>query len=211
MLSNWAAGVILVGLGMVLLFIFFAARVPTSSGVSSISLFWDFGVTTLTVVVFLGAMGGLVSVQQRLQNASDAGDQLYNVAELMHAKGVLVSAVSGATFAAVLYLLITAGLLEGGLFPELRTPLHDGRTSPAASPTAGDAPAVSSPAGTSQGQTQQTGISFVQFLLQTSPQSASDYAKLMIWSCLAGFAERLVPDPLSRVVARKETEPKATT
>jgi hypothetical protein len=38
-LSNWAAGVILVGLGMGLLFIFLAARVPTSSGASSISLF----------------------------------------------------------------------------------------------------------------------------------------------------------------------------
>jgi hypothetical protein len=42
---------------------------------------------------------GLVSVQQRLQNFSDAGDQLYNVSELMHAKSILVSAVSGATFA----------------------------------------------------------------------------------------------------------------
>jgi hypothetical protein len=165
----------------------------------------------LTVVVFLGAMGGLVSVQQCLQNASDPGDQLYNVSELMHAKSILVSAVSGATFAAVLYLLITAGLLEGSLFPELRTPFHDRRTSPAVSPTARDAPAASSPAGTSQGQTQQTGISFVQFLLQTSPQSASDYAKLMIWSFLAGFAERLIPDTLSRVVARKETETKAST
>jgi hypothetical protein len=62
--------------------------------------------------------------------------------------------------------------LEGGLFPEFMTPFHDSRTS--------------------QSQTQQMGISFVQFLVQTSPESASDYAKLMIWSFLAGFAERLV-------------------
>jgi hypothetical protein len=30
----------------------------------------------------------------------------------------------------------------------------------------------------------------------------SDYAKLMVWSFLAGFAERLVPDTLSRFVAQ---------
>jgi hypothetical protein len=54
-------------------------------------------------------------------------------------------------------------------------------------------------------------LSFVQFLLETSPGSASDYSQLMIWSFLAGFAERLVPDTLSRVVASKETETRANT
>ena len=185
-LSKVAAGAILVGLVFVLGYTFFAVRAPAEGGASPTPTFVDFRVTTLTVVVFLGAMGGLVSVQQRLQSASDAGDQLYNVSELGHAKSSLVSAVSGATFAAVLYLLITAGLLQGGLFPVLGPPPDAGQHAPA------------------------RGLSVVQFLVQTGPASAADYAKLMIWSFLAGFAERLVPDTLSRFVARKETETQAT-
>jgi hypothetical protein len=107
---------------------------------------------TAAAVVFLAAMGGLVSVQQRLQSASDVGDQLYNVSELMHAKSALVSAVSGATFAAVLFLLITAGLLEGGLFPGLRPPLDEGHTAPAASPPMKGSSAATSPVGNTPGQ-----------------------------------------------------------
>jgi hypothetical protein len=40
--------------------------------------------TAFIVVLFLGAMGGLVSMQQRFQSASDEGDPIQNVSELAH-------------------------------------------------------------------------------------------------------------------------------
>jgi hypothetical protein len=40
------------------------------------------------------------------------------------------------------------------------------------------------------------------FLRETGPQSGLAYALLIIWSFLAGFAERLVPDTLNRLVQK---------
>lgn len=42
------------------------------------------------------------------------------------------------------------------------------------------------------------------FLLQTGPVDGVAYALLIIWSFLAGFAERLVPDTLNRLVAKNQ-------
>lgn len=42
------------------------------------------------------------------------------------------------------------------------------------------------------------------FLLETGPVDGVSYALLIIWSFLAGFAERLVPDTLNRLVAKNE-------
>jgi hypothetical protein len=48
-------------------------------------------------------------------------------------------------------------------------------------------------------------LSIVEFLQTAGPSGGIEYAKLMVWSFLAGFAERLVPDTLSRFVAKKES------
>ena len=37
------------------------------------------------------------------------------------------------------------------------------------------------------------------------PDSVADYAKLVIWMFLAGFAERLVPDTLTRFMDTNDT------
>lgn len=42
------------------------------------------------------------------------------------------------------------------------------------------------------------------FLQETGPADGISYALLIIWSFLAGFAERLVPDTLNRLVAKNE-------
>lgn len=42
------------------------------------------------------------------------------------------------------------------------------------------------------------------FLLETGPVDGVSYSLLIIWSFLAGFAERLVPDTLNRLVAKNQ-------
>jgi hypothetical protein len=130
---------------------------------------------TFIVVLIVGAMGGLVSMQQRFQSVSDQGDPIHNISEL--ARGwfsIFLSPISGAIFAAVLYFAISGGLLEGALFPEITS--------------------------SSEGNGR-----FVSFIQNTHPKDEGEFAKLMIWSFIAGFAERFVPDTLSRFIEKQET------
>lgn len=78
--------------------------------------------------------------------------------------------------------------------------------SPAASPTATESPSPSpSPSPKSLTETQRTGILHAKdFIKQTGPKDGVSFALLMIWSFIAGFAERLVPDTLNRLVAKTE-------
>jgi hypothetical protein len=136
----------------------------------------------LTVVTVVGAIGGLISVQQRFQSASKEGDPVYNLSVFAQGrKDIWPSIFSGGIFAAVLYLLVAAGLLSGELFPEMRI----------ASPFQPD----KHPQGY-----------LIWFLQNALPKEGHDYAKLLIWSFIAGFAERFVPDTLSRFVERRQTE-----
>lgn len=128
--------------------------------------------TTLTVVLFVGMMGGLVSIQQRYQSASDEGDPVHNISVLRWSGfGVLVSPITGALFASIFYIVFAAGLVQGSLFPVFQT------------------------SGTTSGL-----FAFFEYATPTVPV---DYAKLIVWSFIAGFFERLVPDTLSRFVTKQ--------
>jgi hypothetical protein len=45
-----------------------------------------------------------------------------------------------------------------------------------------------------------------EFLKETGPENGVSYALLIVWSFLAGFAERLVPDTLNRLVQKNSTQ-----
>jgi len=47
---------------------------------------------------------------------------------------------------------------------------------------------------------------FVQFISNTGPTAGVDWAKLLVWSFIAGFAERLVPDTLHTLAAHEASE-----
>ena len=136
--------------------------------------------TTFLVFLIVGAMGGLVSMQQRFQSVSSEGDPIHNISEL--ARGwfsIFLSPISGAIFAAVLYFAISGKLLDGALFPEILTPRENG--------------------------------GFISFIQESVPKDGVAFAKLMIWSFIAGFAERFVPDTLSRFVEKQQTTNAGTT
>ncbi|MES2105095.1 MAG: hypothetical protein V4634_13840 [Pseudomonadota bacterium] len=137
---------------------------------------WPIYVTTLGVVLFTGLLGGLLSVQQRYQSASDEGDPVHNITVLQWGNfSVLISPFSGALFAAIFYVVFVAGLVKGDLFPDF-----------------------------SHLSSQKPGSRyFSEFFTYATPNSIVAYAKLIVWSFIAGFFERLVPDTLSRFVAKQ--------
>ena len=227
-------------------------------------------VTVLTVVL-AGIIGGCVSMLQRIQSAPSEGDALFNLAALTNGwKGIFLSPLYGGIFAALLFVLFAAGLLEGSAFPKISTPrrqwgtqvpatptpnsLNPRRASPLPSPSLSPSPATArnaspqpsasattgevntgegsnraAPADTSvdqpAGETTPSVVStptpsatpnvasvlqrfpvmqIKDFLKHTGPADGTSYALLIIWSFIAGFAERLVPDTLNRLVTKNE-------
>jgi hypothetical protein len=134
----------------------------------------------LPTALFAGAMGGLLSLQQRYQGTARHGDPVEGVSQLAHNwPQVFLPAINGAVFALVLYMLMLGGLISGDIFPRFMKPDEN-----------------------------QNGLVLLEFLRQGKPANPSDYAKLIVWCFVAGFAERFVPDTLSRLVARTQTDKK---
>jgi hypothetical protein len=210
-------------------------------------------VTVLTVIL-AGIVGGCVSMLQRIQSAPSEGDALFNLAALTNGwKGIFLSPLYGGIFAALLFVLFAAGLLEGSAFPRINTPRRQWgpqasatspspSRSPASSPSPSASPTASPPASvaatkpadtqpedtpatddTSANQTaterqpsptptpsvagvlQRLPVMEIKdFLRHTGPADGTSYALLIVWSFIAGFAERLVPDTLNRLVTKNE-------
>lgn len=138
----------------------------------------DSGLFTLCVVAFAGMTGAFVSMQQRIQTAPSQSDPLYNLSMLTHGwLGIFLSPLSGAIFALILYMFFAGGLLRGSIFPIIATDFNNNNIIPLAN-----------------------------FLNTTGPLGGLNYALLVIWSFIAGFAERFVPDKLNKLVTKDETE-----
>lgn len=125
----------------------------------------------LMMVLLAGGVGGFISIQQRLQQ-SNGVDPLFKELELaVSGLDTLASPILGAVFASLLYLTFVAHLITGDMFPAFNC---------------GGAQATPDFAG---------------FAHCTVPLHAADWAKLGVWAFVAGFAERFVPDVLTRLAA----------
>ncbi len=179
---------------------------------------------TVGSVVFFGTVGGCVSMLQRVQSAPSEGDALFNLAALNNGwRGLSLSPFYGAIFALLLFIMFASGTMQGSIFPKIETAagskvLVDVKeTTPAASVAAASSSVTSqssaitgqattaTPTPTPPTDTQITGVlQLKDFLKQTGPRDGVSFALLMIWSFIAGFAERLVPDTLNRLVTKNE-------
>jgi len=141
----------------------------------------------LATVVYAGMIGGTVSATIRLGDIPTGGDPLSSIHTLRNTKSILYfSPMLGGIFALVLLLLFVGGVFEGVIFPKFVKLTM--ATTGAAAPNK---------------------WTFMNSLL---PERSVDYALLFLWSFIAGFAEKFVPDALDRLVRRAkqdEAEPPA--
>jgi hypothetical protein len=176
---------------------------------------------TIFVVVVAGAMGGFVSALQRIQSTPTEGNSIYNLSLLFHgANSVFVAPISGAIFAILLYLMFTAGILQGTFFPAIFTPpaiVADSSTNQSQNPSNADKvpvnqqansnsnPQTSAADANSTKKEAKQGLNVLVFLAESGPKSGEDYALLIIWCFIAGFAERFVPDTLDRLISKNNS------
>ena len=136
-------------------------------------------IPVLAMVMFSGWVGGLVSVQQRLQSIPE-GDPLFGALQITASKwSIFLAPFLGAIFAILLYLLFVGDLISGQLFPKISTVLTHWPD----------------------------GLPFPDFASRTGPDHGTDWAKLIVWSFIAGFGERFVPDILNRLIERAKAMP----
>jgi hypothetical protein len=221
------AGLLFVNLGVVTLFKSISNSVFDAGAAARPGL-------TLLTVALAGIVGGCVSTLQRIQSAPSEGDALFNLAALNNGwTGLSLSPLYGGIFAALLFVLFAAGVLKGSVFPEIHTPAKRDpeaivtapppqvstlpATAATASPSAASSPTSSAPAASptvSPTVATETPdavepasnriLRVKTFLEETGPVDGVSYALLIVWSFLAGFAERLVPDTLNRLVTKNQ-------
>ncbi|HET8924274.1 MAG TPA: hypothetical protein VFN26_14890 [Candidatus Acidoferrum sp.] len=158
--------------GLVLLL----SMVLTSGLVYLFSFYHQTLFSWILLVMLAGAIGGFMSLQQRVQNIPTVGDPLVSIFEIENGRfSIYLAPVSGAIFAAVLLALFMGGLISGQLFP------------------------------TFSGGGLKFYLEKFQWVGDGGYLDSIGYAKLLVWSFIAGFAERFVPDTLDRLIAKAQS------
>ena len=91
--------------------------------------------STIWMILFMGAIGAFVSLQHRIQSIPTTGDEILNILALEGGwLNVFLAPISGSVFAFVLYLTFSAGFIQGALFPKMNRGRSDRPTQPAMPP-----------------------------------------------------------------------------
>ncbi len=132
------------------------------------------------IAVFLaGVIGGFVSTELRLQELRLSGTEpIRALVQLNQGRTtIVISPLLGGVFAVILFVIFAGGFfLKGDLIPVIYGPPQSGL------------------------------MTFETFWTYTGTASTIESAKLLIWSFIAGFAERLVPDALNRIAASTKSK-----
>jgi hypothetical protein len=153
-------------------------------------------ISSFFMILFMGAIGAFLSLQHRIQSLPSSGDPIINILSLRNGwVSIVLSPISGAVFAFIVFLAFSAGLLQGSVFPRM------GMADQSTAPQEQRAAAADGLAGANP-QASRT-LGFSQFLWASIPRDFRNMAVLLVWCFIAGFAERLLPDTLDRMIVRK--------
>jgi len=152
-------------------------------------------------VCIAGATGAFISVQRRLQNLPINNDSPLGFYALYFGrKSLILSPIAGMVFSGLLYLVFSGGLVNGDLFPKITSRLDATRY---VNETGNTKKNTSGSPDTSLDKSENHPMSFSYFTKDAGPENSTAWAKLLVWSFLAGFAEQLVPDILNRITSRQ--------
>jgi hypothetical protein len=140
-------------------------------------------VPLLPVIILAGVLGAFFSALMRLVDKAGAA-LITSTAQNLRGRYLLmyslIPPVIGAIAAVVLYLVFVGKFFESPFFPKIGC--------------LADKPC----------------ISLLDLMNYYWPSSPEDYGKALVWSFIAGFSERLVPDVLQRVAAKAEQNKQGT-
>lgn len=140
------------------------------------------GFSFLPALFGLGVAGAFVSVLRRLQQAigNDSDPDISKDLSALENEKLWISLVTGGVFSILLYFLLSSGVGQNLISNTLIPQFCCSETSNCA-PLRGDS-----------------------FLTVNLPATARDFAKCIVWSFLAGFSEKLVPDVLDRLSKQRK-------
>ena len=128
------------------------------------------------LVLLAGAVGGTMSLIQRLLQLTDGDPLLLRMsARASFIQSAIIPPIAGAIFAALVFMLSASGLITGPTFPAFTKP-HGGPVT-----------------------------DIMQAIWDLSPVNGAQAALLLVWSFIAGFAERFVPDTITRLIEKQES------
>jgi hypothetical protein len=135
--------------------------------------------STLFVVLFTGALGGTANNYLRMRDLP--ADEELSWSPGTRSLAILqlyVSPLLAGLFAVIFYSVLQAKLLEGSLFPRFAD-IPDAEYDPQR---------------------------MIQFLWYRQPVDGTECARVIVWSFVAGFAERFVPNIIDRLGAEAKTK-----
>lgn len=146
----------------------------------------------IALAMILGALGAAVSYQRRLQDSFDQDGSILNTTRYVGSGvGVKLAPMQGSIFAMILLFVVYSGLGSTLSNTVFATP---------------DGPDGAPPVVAVHAEPEKSRLTPRARVFIVGPAEVSQFAKLLLFAFLAGFAERLVPDTLDRMSVKKTDE-----